>query len=58
MSDQQIEGIEAYLWRGWMAVRDDEGRIWITGRDWAGFTGDALRERLASGLHFIEEVTP
>lgn len=47
--------VEAYLYRGFTATEED-GVVIIRGTDWAGFTMDALRDRLLSGLHATEEV--
>ena len=53
------EKIAPYLYSNYHAlpsVRGNGGTI-IHGRDFAGFTLDAIMDRLASGLYFAHEVT-
>jgi hypothetical protein len=53
---ETVEGIAAYLPRNYNAYNSG-GDIYISGYDQAGWTGEYVVERLASGLHFVEELT-
>lgn len=54
----QEHSVEAYLWDGWHIAPHTGGAhtIVISGHDVAGWTAEALVERLATGLHFGEAV--
>jgi hypothetical protein len=51
----EFETIKRYLYGNFDVFRAQDG-IFITGHDYAGFTLDALINRLASGLHTAVEV--
>ena len=51
-----LRRVEQYLWASFKATSTDDGRVLITGTEFAGFTFAALRERLFSGLIATEIV--
>lgn len=51
------ETVEAYLPGNYKILAVLPDRVFITGTDCAGFTLDALKDRMASGLIFATEIT-
>lgn len=53
-SERNLKQVEAYLYANYTAFQASSGAIVIVGTDSAGFTLEAIRDRLASGLIAIE----
>jgi hypothetical protein len=49
--------VEAFLYSNYKILAALPDRIFITGTDYAGFTLDAIRDRAASGLIFVKEIS-
>jgi len=51
-----LKTVQAYLYNGFTAHQADNGKIYIIGEDWHGFTLDAVIARLASGMIYAREI--
>jgi hypothetical protein len=56
-SNTSLATVEAYLYGNYKAVQLGDGSIFIIGQDRAGFTLNAIIERLASGLNTAVEIS-
>jgi hypothetical protein len=56
LKDTNVTDIEPYLYNNFHGLHVNGTDVLIYGTDWAGFTLDAVLERLATGMHFGREV--
>lgn len=53
-SEENLRSVEAYLYANYTAFQARSGAIVIVGTDSAGFTLEAIRDRMMTGLIAIE----